>query len=443
MDSGAARDCVVKEVSSSAVSAPMASTKDKSKSEAACIYCNVIIKCTSKSGTSGMHSHIERYCKKNLETKDKRQRTLAFINEPLNLEEGSNSGSPSLLAWQFDQKTGRRYLARMIILDEMLFKTVEHRGFRDFLNVLQPKFKISSWFTIVNDILELYISERDKLKSYLKRSAQRVCLTIDIWTSRQNLSYMCLIGHFIDVIGKPVERLLLEWGINKVLTLAVDNASSNDLRIMYLKEMINSWKGSLAVLNVDTRWNSTFLMLQSAVPFQQAFERLKEKDSRYRAEMTDDKHWGLPTDEDWDNTHNLLPFLKYFYDATLRASGSHYVTTNDYFHMVYGIGIKINSHISSEDSSFKEMAIRMKKEHDKYWANVTKINPLLFVALVLDPRYKLEYVNFAIDEIYEEPKNKELRARVREVLDSLFAYYSDVDGKNDDSSKGSAFLQSY
>ena len=78
--------------------------------------------------------------------------------------------------------------------------------------------------------------------------------------------------------------------------------------------------------------------------------------------MTDDKHWGLPTDEDWDNAHNLLSFLKYFYVAILRVLGSYYVTANDYFHMVYGIGIKINSHISSEDSSFKEMAIRMKKK---------------------------------------------------------------------------------
>jgi len=34
---------------------------------------------------------------------------------------------------------------------------------------------------------------------------------------------------------------LLEWGIDNILTFTVDNASSNNLTIKYLKRVTNNW----------------------------------------------------------------------------------------------------------------------------------------------------------------------------------------------------------
>ena len=42
------------------------------------------------------------------------------------------------------------------------------------------------------------------------------------------------------------------------------------------------------------------------------------------------------------------------------------------------------------------MAMRMKDKYDKYWGNMEKINIFIFVAVVLDPRHKLNYVEFAL-----------------------------------------------
>ena len=38
---------------------------------------------------------------------------------------------------------------------------------------------------------------------------------------------------------------------------------------------------SLVCLDVPTRWNSTYLMLEAAEKFEKAFERLEDEDSNY------------------------------------------------------------------------------------------------------------------------------------------------------------------
>ncbi|GKA58320.1 zinc finger BED domain-containing protein DAYSLEEPER-like protein, partial [Tanacetum coccineum] len=53
----------------------------------------------------------------------------------------------------------KKVLARMIILDELPFKTIEHEGFRDFVNMLQPQFEIPSRETITKDCMDLYVPE--------------------------------------------------------------------------------------------------------------------------------------------------------------------------------------------------------------------------------------------------------------------------------------------
>ena len=89
-------------------------------------------------------------------------------------------------------------LARIITTDELPFRFVEHSGFIDFMAEVEPRFEIPYWVTIVRDCLKLYIREKESLRKVLM-AGQRVCLTTDTWTSIQNLNYLCLIAHYIDV----------------------------------------------------------------------------------------------------------------------------------------------------------------------------------------------------------------------------------------------------
>ena len=114
--------------------------------------------------------------------------------------------------------------------------------------------------------MDLYAIEKTKMRNLLKKSNQRVCLTTDSWTSLQNLSYMCLTAYFIDknwqlrkrilnfcmifshkgkAIGKALEACMIEWGLGKVCTITVDNASANDVTISYLKKKLAKKNGAL------------------------------------------------------------------------------------------------------------------------------------------------------------------------------------------------------
>jgi hypothetical protein len=48
-----------------------------------------------------------------------------------------------------------------------------------------------------NECMKIFESEKDQLKKSL-READSISLTTDLWTSNQNIQYMCLVAHYID-----------------------------------------------------------------------------------------------------------------------------------------------------------------------------------------------------------------------------------------------------
>ncbi|GJX51477.1 zinc finger BED domain-containing protein RICESLEEPER 2-like protein [Tanacetum coccineum] len=56
------------------------------------------------------------------------------------------------------------------------------------------------------------------------------------------------------------------------------------------------------------------------------------------------------------------------------------------------------------DENKRKIALSMKDKYNKYWNNLDNMNVLLYVALVLDPRNKLKYLKFCLDQIY--PKSR-------------------------------------
>ena len=148
-----------------------------------------------------------------------------------------------------------------------------------------------------------------------------------------------------ETIGQVIENYLLDWGIDKLLTVTVDNAISNSVIISYLKNVIKDWPTNilsnehlhviycahivnlivcdgLKEINVlvvkirnairfvrsspsrllafkkcaeklyieckkslcfdfENRWNSTYLMLEAAEKFEKVFMRLGQSEPRY------------------------------------------------------------------------------------------------------------------------------------------------------------------
>lgn len=151
-----------------------------------CNYCSILMKCPSSNGTSVLWNLLHKRCKSYPQSeKDNKQALLTF---------SGNQAS----TWKFDQEVCCKSLARMIILCELPFSFVEKEGFKMFVNDLNSRFHVVCRKTITTDCFQMYFEENKKLKEYFKKSASRVSLTTDMWTSIQNLGYMYLTTQFVD-----------------------------------------------------------------------------------------------------------------------------------------------------------------------------------------------------------------------------------------------------
>lgn len=189
-----------------------------------------------------------------------------------------------------------------------------------------------------------------------------MCLTAHFidkdWNLQKKIINFCPItSHKGESISLAIEACLRDWGIDRILTITVDNASSNDVAISSLKRKMSNWdstilkgecmhmrcvahiinlivvdglkdmnesvarvrdavkyvkqsparlskfkecvkiekiesKNSLC-LDVSTRWNSTFLMLDVAQKFERAFETFDEQDPCFKLDLQLAKWVGL------------------------------------------------------------------------------------------------------------------------------------------------------
>ena len=197
--------------------------------QAKCKYCKRVYAAEPKRhGTTSMKNHCST-CSKNPHVKEARQSRLAFV---------SNSENENVLSnWVFNQENVRKAMARMIVIDELPFRFVEGRGWKQWGKEACPMFKIPSRWTVNRDIFSMHVEERNSLKKIFKEKSERVCLTTDTWTSVQRINYMCITAHYNDVqwklnkkiisfvpiqshkgdaIAKALEVCLVEWGIKNI-----------------------------------------------------------------------------------------------------------------------------------------------------------------------------------------------------------------------------------
>ena len=115
-------------------------------------------------------------------------------------------------------------------------------------------------------------------------------------------------------------------------------------------------------LDVPTKWNSTYLMLKSAIVFDKTFEKYEENDSSFRSDLGDD----IPDYSDWQCAKNLIQLLKQFYKMTLRISGSQYVTTNTFFSEIADLFCTLTNWIKYNDMYMRSIGLSMKTKFNKY-----------------------------------------------------------------------------
>ncbi|XP_028780610.1 zinc finger BED domain-containing protein RICESLEEPER 1-like [Neltuma alba] len=229
----------------------------------------------------------------------------------------------------------------------------------------------------------------------------------------------------------------------------IRSSPSHSLRFKTWAEAEKINTKSLVCLDVSTRWNSTYLMLEAAMKFQKVFERMHDEDddcisyfssstSSSRREASsfarrehdgtrcDQDNFSGPVIDDWNNAQIFIKFLKVFYDITLKFSSSLSILANECFHQIARVQKMLQRNITNNANSFlREMSTSMQVKYDKYWDQAENMNPLLFVAVILDPRYKLAYVNHMFDLLYVDAKvSLIMKERVKDCLYRSFNEYS-------------------
>ncbi|KAH0765852.1 hypothetical protein KY285_001723 [Solanum tuberosum] len=111
-------------------------------------------------------------------------------------------------------------------------------------------------------------------------------------------------------------------------------------------------------LDVSPRWNSTYLMFDTAEKFEKAFERFDLYDDGSIA--------GSIQNEDWANMRNVTKFLEFFYEITLKVSSSRYVTCNVHFEDICELDAYLKVCMTSDDVDLSKMASKMKEKFKKY-----------------------------------------------------------------------------
>lgn len=99
-------------------------------------------------------------------------------------------------------------------------------------------------------------------------------------------------------------------------------------------------------VDVCTRWNSTYLILNAAFPFMRAYASLAVQDKNYKY---------APSPDQWERATIVSGILKVLYDATMVVSGSLYPTSNLYFHEMWKIKLVLDKERSNNDTEVASM----------------------------------------------------------------------------------------
>ncbi|KAB2045172.1 hypothetical protein ES319_D01G141800v1 [Gossypium barbadense] len=403
--------------------------ENKNELKAQCNHCKTIFSAKSSSGTSHLRHHLNR-CLKKFDADECRQAISTF------LVCGKHS-------FRTVEEPGFRYMMRIVSPN---FKNISrHTAARDVL----------MYYAKERDHVKEELARASGLICLTSDNWN---------SEHTNDEYICITAHWVDkdwnlqkriirfrALFPPYDGLniadelvlcLSQWVIDKKnFSITLDNASYNDVMVSCLKNYFRANRAILCdgaffqirccahILNliikaglelandvvgirrkrfydatdksfhlnvtkklrqdVCERWNSTYLMLESSLYYKDVLDYWGQRDKDYQM-------FSL-SNEEWRNIAILCKFLKVFYDVTCIFSGSNYPKGNLYFKGVRKVHKVLLDTVKGPYSFLTPMVKQMQEKFNKYWAEYSLI---LSCAAILDPHYKLNYVQYYFKTIY-------------------------------------------
>ncbi|XP_022033048.1 zinc finger BED domain-containing protein RICESLEEPER 4-like [Helianthus annuus] len=169
-----------------------------------CIHCGEKLKKLKDGTTTPLLRHINTSCPK-----------LKAVNKgqlKLNVGFGNSTESSSLIQnWKFSNARMREVISHMIMVHELPFNFIEYELFNMLMKEANPAFNKISRASIRQDCISSYEIGKKRTQKPLN-TVNRVSITTDMWTSVQNIHYMVVTCHFVD----------LEFNLHKSILSFVD-----------------------------------------------------------------------------------------------------------------------------------------------------------------------------------------------------------------------------
>ncbi|XP_030964150.1 zinc finger BED domain-containing protein RICESLEEPER 2-like [Quercus lobata] len=340
----------------------------------------------------------------------------------------------------------------MVILHEYPLSTVDHIGFREFVADLQPMFKLVTRNTLKSDILKIYDNEREKALKMTDKNGSRMAITTTMWTSKWNIdrklstiivdncstndAMMRLLLNKLDTSSLMLGGFMLHMRCAAhVLNLIVqDGLSLISDGIERICDCVIYWTRSPKrrqkfeenarqlcvqctkelVLDCKTHWNSTYLMISTALIYKDVFLCLAQRETSYTC---------LPHDYDWEIAKDIYGRLELFHSVTQFFFGRKYPTTNMYFALVCELKIALNEWSLYSSEMISMVAESMLAKFNSYWANVSVV---MTVTAILDLKYKMKLLEFYYPNIYGDNSDLEIE-KIKNLCYDLLDEYGDLD----------------
>ncbi|KAA1095215.1 hypothetical protein PGT21_050224 [Puccinia graminis f. sp. tritici] len=170
---------------------------------------------------------------------------------------------------------------------------------------------------------------------------------------------------------------------------------------------------ALPSTDVATRWNSTYLMLKSALPYREAFSFLSIQDSGYTH---------CPTPNEWDEILAMKDFLSIFNTATLNLGMTHHPTA----HVLYKNMVKIENHLKQAANGgpdhIANLINPMEQKFNKYWE---VMKDFAEIAVVFDPRYKIDIIEFNLS-VKHNSDQAAISCEMGEIKKKIYSWYNQI-----------------
>lgn len=164
-------------------------------------------------------------------------------------------------------------------------------------------------------------------------------------------------------------------------------------------------------LDIKAQWNTTYLMMQAALDYKEAFNMLEKCNDNYNQ---------APSAVDWEKVEVACRYLKLLYDSANSIMATEDPTANIFFHEAWTLQREISKATDDQDSISSSIAKGMHEMFDKYWKDC---NVVLAIAVVMDPRFKMKIVEFSYSKIYGLMKGAKYVKFVDDAVHELYKEY--------------------